>query len=739
MQEGDKTAQQLLAQSVIVLAKGFVLSRPQLHLLERGLSFVPTIGIGRGQRRQFQLDLQQYHRKLKLACYFKGAQRVSRKPFMGPSEWSPPPNKLPEEINKLIDTDLKTFNKYYSHSKPVQEGHNLLVEEVRALRQLERAKNIIVKPADKGSAVVIMGRDQYIFEVERQLNDSVYYKKLAQPIYQDTVPLLDIILNSLKKKRYINTKQLKYLKGDSQPRARRFYILPKIHKEPVKWTVPFEIPAGRPIVSDCGSETYYTAEFIDYYLNPLSSKHPAYVKDTYHFIELVKGLRIPTSAFFFSMDVDSLYTNIDIDSGIDSVKKIFLKYPDPKRPDAELIQLLDINLRRNDFVFDEKYYLQIKGTAMGKRFAPAYANIFMANWEEGVFMKCKKKPLHYLRYLDDIWGVWDDTQEEFQAFLAILNSYDPSITLKSETHHTHIDFLDTTVYKGSTFSITGQLDVKVFFKKTDTHALLYRSSFHPAHTFKGIVKSQLLRFWRICTQRQDFNVAVGILFKSLRGRGYTRPFLRSCLKTFLQQRDKGEREIIPLICTYNSGSRILNKHLKNNFERFQDSAPERLNPEVRVISAYRRNRNLKDFLVRAKLTSLNVVKKPQLLDRYFCTLWHVRNCKNGKVFQIQQSFSTGTKNCIYLIYCFKCGAKYVGETGNSLSTRMVQHRYNIRHKKETGTLLIRHFLSHGMDSMRVAGLQYNELWTDKDRKRAERQWIYRLDTREPWGLNLKRN
>lgn len=721
-----------------MLAKNFVLSEPQLQLLERGLTFVPTIGIGRGQRRQFQLDLQQYHRKIKLACYFKGAQRACKKPFTGPSEWSPPPDKLPEEVNKLIDTDLKTFNRYYLHSKPFQEIHNLSVEEVKALRQLERAKNIIIKPADKGSAVVIMGREQYMFEVERQLNDSIYYKKLTQPIYRDTVPLIDDILDSLKKKKFINANQLKYLKGDSQPRARRFYILPKIHKEPDKWTVPFKIPAGRPIVSDCGSETYYTAEFIDYYLNPLSIKHSAYVKDTYHFIELVKNLIIPATAFFFSMDVDSLYTNIDIDSGIDSVKKIFLKYPDPKRPDAELIQLLDINLRRNDFVFDEKYYLQIKGTAMGKRFAPAYANIFMANWEEEVFQKCKKKPLHYLRYLDDIWGVWDDSQEEFQAFLAVLNSHDPSITLKSETNHTHIDFLDTTVYKGPRFSTTGQLDVKVFFKKTDTHALLYKSSFHPVHTFKGIVKSQLLRFWRICTQKQDFGVAVGILFKSLRGRGYTRPFLRNCLRIFLKQRERKQEDIIPLICTYNSGSRLLNKQLKGNFELFQNSVKDKVNLEVRVISAYRRNRNLRDLLVRAKLPSLNVVKS-KLLDKHFCTLWYVRNCRNGMVHRIKQGFTTGTKNCVYLIYCIRCGVKYVGETRNSLSTRMVQHRYNVRHKRETSTLLVRHFLSHGLDSMRVAGLQYNELWADTDRKRAERQWIYRLHTREPWGLNLKRN
>lgn len=42
-------------------------------------------------------------------------------------------------------------------------------------------------------------------------------------------------------------------------------------------------------------------------------------------------------------------------------------------------------------MFNGKNYLQIKGTAMGKKFAPAYANIFMANWEKEVLcQKCQK-------------------------------------------------------------------------------------------------------------------------------------------------------------------------------------------------------------------------------------------------------------------------------------------------------------------------------------------------------------
>lgn len=718
----------------MVLAKNFSLSKPQRDLLSRGLTFVPSFNIGRNRKVQFQLDLQHYHRKIKLASYFKDSQKKEQLPFTkGTSIWTPPPEKLPTEVLDLIENDCQIFHKHYT---PITEKLNLSTTEIHALKELKNAKHIVIKPADKGSAVVILSREQYVSEVERQLNDLVYYKKLDKPIYLETIPLVHQILHTLKKKKFINEKQRKYLKGEVQPRERRFYILPKIHKDPKSWTVPFEVPPGRPIVSDCGSETYFTAEYLDFYLNPLSTRHPAYVKDTYHFIDIVKSLRIPSNFYFFSMDVNSLYTNIDIQSGMDAVKKFFVKYPDPKRPDQELLQLLEINLTRNDFVFDNKYYLQIKGTAMGKRFAPAYANIFMANWEEEVFCKCQKKPFYYLRYLDDIWGIWTGSREEFQDFVDILNSHDPSIKLQTEINEQSIDFLDTTVYKGPQFTDTHKLDIKVYFKTTDTHALLYNTSFHPQHTFKGIIKSQLLRFKRICTREENFMEAVKILFTALRERGYTRSMLRSCFKTFQVRKERDRGDLIPLITSFSSTSVMLNRRFKINFDKFIGSSG--LLPHSQVISAYRRNKNLQDYLVRAKLPDLQS-QKPHFLGAQFRTLHFVRSCTKEKtIVKIQQGFTPRSTNCVYLLFCAKCGLKYVGETKNSLATRLYQHRYNIRHKKEVETALVKHFLIHGLDSVRIAGLQRHIDWTDFDRQKIERHWIYVLGTREPLGLNLKR-
>jgi len=730
--EGPRSFQ---GENVINLSKNFTLSESQYSLLSRGLSFIPVTDIGSNPKIQFQWDLQNYHRRIKLTSYFQDSSGAEKLPFAGVSYWTPPLDKLSTDVRELIKKDEIAFKANY---KLTEEVTNISLQDLRALRELRNLKHIVIKPADKGSAVVILSRDQYILEVERQLNDLIYYKKLEKPIYFDTIPMVKEILDSLKQKKFIIERQKRYLMGELEPRERRFYILPKIHKDPEKWTVPFEVPPGRPIVSDCGSETYPTAEYLDHYLNPLSSKHPAYIRDTYHFIEIVKGLRISSEFFFFSMDVKNLYTNIPIAAGIQCIKKTFLEYPDPKRPDEELLKLLEINLTRNDFTFNGNFYLQIKGTAMGKKFAPAYANIFMAHWEREAILKSTKKPACYFRFLDDIWGIWTGSKREFEEFVGILNSHDPSIQLTTETDENSINFLDTTVFKGSDYNVDHKLDTKVYFKPTDTHALLHKNSFHPKHTFKGIVKSQILRFQRICSRQEDFCEAVRILFSSLRKRGYSRPFLRDCFKKFRDTTARDWGNSIPLVSTFSTIGRILNNKFKSNFEETLGGSNVFANS--RVISAYRRNRNLRDFLVHAKLPSLEKEKEKRLLlDSQFARLKFIKNNKNRTILTIPQGFSPRSKNCVYVIFCAICSVQYVGETRNSLSTRMAQHRYNVRNKKDTDTLLVKHFLQHGLLEMRMAGLQRDINWSDMERKKKERQWIYRLGTKKPFGLNIKYN
>lgn len=728
VERGPKKTLDKSPRNVVVLAKNFRPTTIQLQLLEKGLTFIPTLDLHKNSSEQLQLDIQNYHRKLKLAAYFKENKNRTKVPFMPTSQWLPPSEKIPLQVHKLIEKDIQAF---FRNTQFKKIKTNMSKQEIIGMKDLISNNNIVIKEADKGSTTVILDREQYIREAQRQLNNEEYYKKIDNPIYPETIKKVQQILQILYIKKYINKEQKEYLQGDTNPRERRFYILPKIHKEPEKWIPPFEVPPGRPIVSDCNSETYRTAEYIDYYLNPLSNKHKSYVKDTYHFIDLIKQIKLPQTFFFFTMDIDNLYTNIDTTAGLLAIKNIFIKYPDLKRPDEELLKLLEINLKRNDFIFDSKYYLQIKGTAMGKKFSPAYANIFMAKWEEEALDKCSKKPLQYLRYLDDIWGIWQHSKKDFIEFVDILNKHDVSIKVKHTLNENKIDFLDMTIFKGSNNS---KLDIKVHFKETDTHALLHKTSFHPQHTFRGLLKSQLLRFHRICTREQDFFEAVKILFKVLKQRGYSRTILRQSLRTFTKQKEKDTKEIVPLITTFSPGVSKIHNAIKNNFTELMGSCS--IFQNFKIISAYRRNKNLRDLLVRAELKPIQGQKKHKK-PQFFHNLKYIRNRFDGSIIHIPNKFTPETTNCIYLIFCSKCGKQYIGQTKHAISTKMEQHKDNIINKKKVDLLLVEHFTLHGWQSMKVTILQSNPGWTDYNRKETEKTWIYNLKTTSPVGLNEK--
>lgn len=79
-----------------------------------------------------------------------------------------------------------------------------------------------------------------------------------------------------------------------------------------------------------------------------------------------------------------------------AVHKAFKTYHDPLRTDKEVLELLEISLSRNDFIFDSQFYLQVQGTTMGKKFAPAYANLYMTEWENSLFKKCTEESIIYL-------------------------------------------------------------------------------------------------------------------------------------------------------------------------------------------------------------------------------------------------------------------------------------------------------------------------------------------------------
>ena len=143
---------------------------------------------------------------------------------------------------------------------------------------MKNNKRIVIKPADKGSSTVIINLADYLKEGYSQLLNESFHEKLEAPIYPRVFYDFHSLLQDIHANGYIDRKQFDYLRVGDFPKDRTFYMLPKIHKDVEKWTN--DVPPGRPIVSDCDSDTYRISEYIDTFLAPLANQHKSYLQDT---------------------------------------------------------------------------------------------------------------------------------------------------------------------------------------------------------------------------------------------------------------------------------------------------------------------------------------------------------------------------------------------------------------------------------------------------------------------------
>jgi len=157
-------------------------------------------------------------------------------------------------------------------------------------------------------------------------------------------------------------------------------------------------------VASYNSVTERISAFLDDKLQPIVKQLPSYVQDTNHFLELLSKVPqpLPPNTTLVTIDVTSLYTNIPHAHGLAALEH-FLDQRSPKtKPTTPfLVQLARFILEKNHFQSAGVNYLQIKGTAMGTRMAPSYANLFMGKLETSFLQQQTIQPLCWLRYIDD--------------------------------------------------------------------------------------------------------------------------------------------------------------------------------------------------------------------------------------------------------------------------------------------------------------------------------------------------
>ena len=151
---------------------------------------------------------------------------------------------------------------------------------------------------------------------------------------------------------------------------------------------------GRPVISNNSTATENISAFLDFHLKSLVTKVPHILEDTSDFLARITEIKdLPEDALLVSFDVVGLYPQIPNEESIDIMKE-FLNQREVKDISTKsLCDLATIILKNNFFEINEEVYHQLLGTAIGTKFAPTYANLFMAGLEKKIFENTNFKPL----------------------------------------------------------------------------------------------------------------------------------------------------------------------------------------------------------------------------------------------------------------------------------------------------------------------------------------------------------
>ena len=498
--------------NIVVNLSDSPLSRAHLDVLNKGLKFVPTpttVNIKQCVTEAFE---KLRNRMSTIYHFHKNLQPYN--PLHRKTNWIAPKPKNKHLLNyfDFLKNDLEIFNNEVFTI--TNKKCNLTPEEKHCLRNLSKNDNIVIKKADKGGSIVIMNREDYLKKVYEHLDNENYYRKINKDPTKDLITNINSFIESAVKHYHISRDTAKFITPTDNPRISLFYILPKIHKK--------DTP-GRPIVSAVSCVTENMSEFINLCLQPLLPKLRSYVKDTKHFVSIMTKLpRQNKNVLLVSADVVSLYTNIPHDEGIEACiyyTKRFKNVLPQFTPNERILRtLLLFILENNYFEFLDQMFLQLIGTAMGTKAAPPYASLFLGSFEEKhIFSKFSRLLTIFVRFLDDIFLIWEHGEEELHRFFKHLNSVHPTIKFTYEFSKTEINFLDTTVYIDKH---TRKIKTKLFVKPSDTRTLLHNDSYHPDHTKHSIVYSQALRYRMVTTDDDILLQNLNELKTNLICRGY---------------------------------------------------------------------------------------------------------------------------------------------------------------------------------------------------------------------------
>ena len=620
-----------------------------------------------------------------------------------------------------LKTELKQFVDQLELSTPPS---NLTTVEIRGqnwCRSMVRLGKLIFTKADKGGSVLVMNPRDVDTAISSELSKSDSYNKLATDPNDQILQQQRSMIEGLISGGSYNSKILETITGYTERggklRKTCFktttgipYPLFKIHKLEAEQIRDKKIPPSRLVHALTQSPTTRLEKYIAHHFGQVSRNYSndEYIKDTSDFLRQIKDLVLDERDLLFTMDVKALYPSMRQDIVRQSVNAA-LEEDTTLAPNIKSGMMTSINfcLQNSTLEYRGEFFRAIKGVPTGGSISRPLADTFLKflkiflkenidNWD--LLVKLWK------RYIDDIFGIWSGTEEEFYDFVKLLNSKAAAYGIEfTEEIGRELSFLDVLVKIRQSENGTFVIATSLYQKPTDNRSFLQRNSYHPPHVFKSVPYSQLLRARTICSDEKAFDKAAKDIISDLKKSGYDEQELKIVLekvnlvdrnerlkpkKTDVEKKEETSTNLI-LSAQYCKELKDLRMFLESKKQTIEHIIGE----NVSITIANRRGSNISDQLFKRRKfattpaeyveqsrrdnnTSSQACKRPRCLT---CKL--TENNTDGKfnvnnqICELDMSLNCSDENVIYVAQCKLCSSGfYFGQTWLPLNIRMNNHR-----------------------------------------------------------------
>ena len=572
---------------VVNLSK-YKLTKPQESVLAKGLNYAPTPD---------KIPVEDYIVATELAC-----------------------QKLPGNEAMVLRSEMAGVLR---SAKPPKS--NISREERKALNDLKKEESVLILPADKGKATVLMDVQDYEDKLTEMLSDEKTYEQLSSDPTQRYKRELVAILSRLKKENKINKSQYDLLFPTAE-NIPRIYGTPKIHKPGNK---------VRPIVDYTGTIGYQTSRALADILSPMVGTSEHHVLNSKHLSESLAEVIIEEGEIFNSHDVVSLFTNTPIDQSLDVIRTRL--QGDSSLKDRtllsvdDIIDLLKFVLTTTYFLFRGKLCKQRFGAAMGSAVSPVVANLYMEFLEQRAIATA---PIHcrprlWKRYVDDVLEIV--RKDQVDNLTTHLNQTDPTDSIKftyEKEQDCCIPFLDTLIVRKP----DGSVKLLIYRKATHTDQYLNFSSHHPIHHKLGVVRTLLDRSNTVITDPKDRELEEEKIKVALKRCGYPDWTFKQVKQKMDNKQDK--KQSTKMDNKEKAKGLVIIPYVENLSEK-----ATRVFKRHGIATAIRPHSTLRQMLVHPK----------------------------------DKRDPATTTDCVYEIPCANCNRSYIGETGRRFSTRLNEH------------------------------------------------------------------